>query len=90
MTALTELEERLAQPGGAALRTELIQQLAALEDRLRGQMAASLPRDEFANATALAQAARAAREVLETWPVTGPPGQTPDLQSLFASSRSKP
>ena len=72
MTHLTELEERLAAPDGSVLRDQLVQQLAGTELRLRRQMAASLPRAEFAVASALADAALAAQEVLEQWPGLAP------------------
>lgn len=77
---LTELEERLARPGGAALRAELLAQLEALESRLRRQLQASVPRSDFANYEAAAQAAHAAIEVLREWPVAAeapPPLQFP-------------
>lgn len=64
---MTELEERLAAPGGAALREELLSQLDALEWRLRARLAASLPRAEYGRAAECAEAVRAAQDVLRDW-----------------------
>ena len=88
---MTELEERLAATGGAALRDELVAALAAMELRLRRQMAASLPREDFALAAALAAAAQASQEVLAAWPVEElAPAPPPHLQSSFTSHRRPP
>jgi len=65
--ALTDLETRLAQPGGAALRDSLLQQAAELEARLHARLAAGLSRDEYAPYRAAAEAARAAQEVLRQY-----------------------
>lgn len=88
---LTALEERLASPRGSAERDALQARLAEAEQRLRLQMAASLPRDEFATAEAVAHALRCAQEVLAAWPVSplAPPGM-PDLQSFSPPPRSSP
>lgn len=67
-TALTDLEVRLAAPGGAAARDELLTRTSALEQRYRTRIALGLPRDEFPLWQAAAQAAAAAHEVLATWP----------------------
>ena len=65
---MTELEERLAAPGGRALRDELTQRLKAMEAALRARLAASVPRAEFAEISACAVAAQCAGEVLRDWP----------------------
>lgn len=67
MDNLTELEARLAAPGGQALRDELQARLAALEQRMRWKAAERLPRDQHAQATALADAALSAQDVLRRW-----------------------
>lgn len=67
--ALTDLETRLAAPGGAALRGELAARLQALEQRLRERVAAGLPREDFPLWQSTAEAAAAARETLAAWPV---------------------
>ncbi|MCZ4329469.1 hypothetical protein, partial [Castellaniella denitrificans] len=46
-TALTDLEARLAAPGGAALRDALSARAAHMEAALRARMAAGLPRENF-------------------------------------------
>ena len=66
--ALTELEQRLAAPGGEDLRDELQARLAGLEERLRSQLAASVPRADYALTAACADAARAAYETVRNWP----------------------
>lgn len=68
--ALTDLEARLAAPGGAALRDALADRAAALEQALRTRIAAGLPRLDFPAWQAAAEAACAAREVLAAWPAT--------------------
>lgn len=65
---MTELEERLATPEGPALREALLARTAALEQRLRAQLAAPLPRAEHADLAACADAARAAHATLRDWP----------------------
>jgi hypothetical protein len=87
MAPLTELEEKLARPDGSALRDQLVLQLAETELRLRRQLAASLPRAEFAQAAALAEASKAAQEVLSQWPVGLPPGHPLGIESLLPSPR---
>jgi hypothetical protein len=64
---MTELEERLAAAGGAALRDELLTRLDSLEWRLRERLAASLPRAEYGRTAESAEAVRAARDVLRDW-----------------------
>jgi hypothetical protein len=88
MIHLTELEERLAAASGSALRDEMVQQLAGTELRLRRQMAASLPRAEFAVASALADAALAAQEILEQWPGLAP--APPAVLQFTPPPRSSP
>ena len=63
-TALTELEQRLAAPGGAALRAALAQRLAELEQSANQRLASGLVPVAFQQYQAVAQAAAAAREVL--------------------------
>lgn len=69
---MTDLEERLAAPDGAALRESLLKQLAGIDERLRLQMRSSLPRDEFATCESVSEAVQAAIQVLLAWPVHGP------------------
>lgn len=88
--AMTELEQRLASPDGVAVRDDLARQLAALEERLRARLAASLPPAQYADAAALAEAARAAQEVLARWPVGQGAPERPPLESLFTTLRSTP
>lgn len=63
-TALTELEQRLAAPGGADLRAALTQQLAMLEQSARARLDSGLVPVAFQQCQAVAQAAAAARDVL--------------------------
>lgn len=63
-TALTELEQRLAAPGGADLRAALTQQLATLEQSARARLDSGLVPVAFQQCQAVAQAAAAARNVL--------------------------
>lgn len=67
---MTELEGKLAGPGGAALRDSLILQISAIEERLRRQLQASVPRDQYPGVASLAQATRAAQELLAQWPAS--------------------
>ncbi|MHA3904763.1 hypothetical protein ACTPOE_14690 [Castellaniella sp. WN] len=73
--SLTNLETRLAAPGGAALRNALAERAARLEQSLRARMAGGLPRQDFSAWQAAAEAAAAAREILASWPAndTAPP-----------------
>lgn len=66
---MTELEELLALPTGEALRAGLLLRLADTGQRLRTQIAASVPRRDFADWQAVASAVVAAGEVLQAWPV---------------------
>ena len=61
---MTELEELLALPTGVALRQDLMARLARMNQRLRMQIAAGMPRDEYADCQALADAVSAAHDVL--------------------------
>jgi hypothetical protein len=84
--ALTDLEDRLAAPGGAALRDELAGRVVALEARLRARIAAGLPREDFPAWQAAAEAAAAAREVLAGWPANA----DPDPDSAVSSNAPPP
>lgn len=66
---MTALEARLAQPDGVAVLTEMSSRVDALAHRLRGQMLEGVPRAEFADWQAAADAVAAAGEVLRNWPV---------------------
>lgn len=68
-TALTELEQRLAAPGGAALRAELAQRLAELEQGANQRLDSGPVPVAFQQYQAVAQAAAAAREVLAALPL---------------------
>lgn len=86
---LTDLETRLASPGGAALRDELAARAQRLEHSLRAHIAAGLPRPEFALWQAAAEAAAAAHEVLAAWPAAdGASGSVAD--SVSASTPAAP
>lgn len=80
-TALTELEQRLAAPGGAELGAALIAQLARLEHAARNRMDAGLPPAAFQDCLAVANAAHAAHEVL---------AQHPSLSSTDAGAPMPP
>jgi len=67
-TALTDLEARLAAPGGAALRDALAARAARMEASLRARMADGLPRQDFPAWRDVAEAAAAARAILASWP----------------------
>ncbi|QVQ24875.1 EscE/YscE/SsaE family type III secretion system needle protein co-chaperone [Achromobacter deleyi] len=67
-TALTELEHRLAAPGGAELSAALAERLARLEHAARARLAAGLSPAAFQDCRAVADAAQAAREVLAQRP----------------------
>ena len=71
--ALTDLETRLAAPGGSALRDALAAQAAALETRLRVRLSQGLPRDDFPAWQDIANAAGAAQAVLDAWPANPAP-----------------
>lgn len=71
---LTELEERLAAPDGAELRASLVGRLAALEAGARAQLDAGLAPAAFQHCAALAEATRAAQEVLATGSLPSPAG----------------
>ncbi|MFD4840228.1 hypothetical protein ACFWP0_22200 [Achromobacter sp. NPDC058515] len=63
-TALTELEQRLSAPGGAELSASLAQRLATLEAAARARLDAGLAPAAFQDCRAVADAARAAQDVL--------------------------
>lgn len=66
--SLTDLENRLAAPGGMVLRDQLMARVQTLETKLRARIAAGLPREDFPSWQAAAEAAAAARETLARWP----------------------
>ncbi|MEN4920235.1 hypothetical protein ABE485_16305 [Achromobacter spanius] len=72
-TALTELEQRLAAPGGAELGASLAARLARLEHAARTRLDAGLPPAAFQDCVAVAEAAKAAREVLAQHPSQSTP-----------------
>ncbi|WP_368643807.1 hypothetical protein [Castellaniella ginsengisoli] len=76
-TTLTDLEARLAAPGGAALRDTLSARAARMEASLRLQMADGLPRKDFQTWQAVAAAAAAAQAILASWPVNDTPPADP-------------
>jgi hypothetical protein len=81
-TTLTDLEARLAAPGGAALRDALSARAARMEASLRLQMADGLPRKDFQTWQAMAAAAAAAQTILVSWPANDTPAaasQTPSF-----------
>jgi hypothetical protein len=80
--SLTDLEEQLAGPEGPALREELMSRIAQLEGRLRQDIARGLPREQFLDAQAAADAARAAHEVLAARTIGAAPPRSP--ASLFS------
>jgi hypothetical protein len=66
---LTELEAQLAQPDGAARKQACLQRLDTMAWRLRQQVRAGVPRDEFPALEALIEAVQSAQQVLTDWPV---------------------
>lgn len=66
MKPLTELEARLLAPGGKELQLKLNHQLQSMELGLRQRIVKGLSREEFGLATALADSALAAQEVLQS------------------------
>lgn len=68
---LTELEERLAGPQGAAVRERLLADLAALELRLQQRLRQLQRRKDFEDTQAALAAVRAARAVVQDWCVGG-------------------
>ncbi|CDM23283.1 hypothetical protein BN940_04046 [Castellaniella defragrans 65Phen] len=76
-TALTDLEARLAAPGGAALRDALVARAAGMEAALRARMAAGLPRRDFPAWHDIAEAAAAAQAILAAWPANDAPSADP-------------
>jgi hypothetical protein len=61
---VTDLEVRLSEPGGAALRQRLIARMDALADALARSLRAGVPRDTYAVQDAALQAVQAASKVL--------------------------
>lgn len=81
--ALTDLETRLAAPGGSILRDALCARAARLEATLRTRLADGLPREDFPAWQAIADAAAAAQAVLTAWPANesapaDPPASQPN------------
>lgn len=74
---MTELEERLAHPSGAPLRTELLTRLGALEHRLRQRISEGLSRKDYDSCQACAEAAVAARQIVAHWPAPPSSPRTP-------------
>ena len=64
---MTELEGRLESPEGGALSEELLVKLGCIAERLRLQISRGLPRSEFDDWQAAADAVAVARDVLQTW-----------------------
>lgn len=83
---VTELETRLAEPGGAILKDTLLEHASRLEQSWRARMAAGLPRDEFSQWQSAADAAAAACEILQDWPANESPQETPPASPLFPLS----
>lgn len=93
---LTELEARLAEAGGAALKQALLERLAGTESRLRREMAGLQPPEDFVLRSLLADATLAALQCLGSWavraaqePLSGPGLPTPASTASHASSRSQ-
>lgn len=84
--ALTELEHRLAAPGGAELGASLAARLARLEHAARTRMDAGLPPAAFQDCLAVADAAQAAREILAQHPSQS----STDAGALMPPSRFTP
>ena len=86
MTAptLTDLETRLAAPDGSALRDALLARAARLDTTLRTRLADGLPRADFPDWQAAADAVAAAQAVLSAWPV---PASTPADDSAGPATR---
>jgi type III secretion system YseE family protein len=88
MLTMTDLEERLAGPDGAAVRDLLAQQLADAEQRLRRRLNQMLTREAYTDIRAFADALQAAQETLAAWPIpvaTGSRGSP-----TFPTPRSTP
>ncbi|MBS1196616.1 MAG: Type secretion system, cytoplasmic component of needle [Proteobacteria bacterium] len=71
---MTELEEQLALPTGETLRQSLLQQLDGVGLRLRTQLQAGVPRKDYADWQAAADAVSAAQEVLQNARIGAPQG----------------
>ncbi|MEL6681600.1 MAG: EscE/YscE/SsaE family type III secretion system needle protein co-chaperone [Pseudomonadota bacterium] len=70
---MTDLEERLTSSEGAALKTEILNRLAASGEEITAKIKAGLPPDEFEKAQALYEALAAAHEIVSVFPVNTQP-----------------
>lgn len=93
---LTELEARLAEAGGAALKAALLERLVGIESRLRREMADLQRPEDFVLRSLLADATLAANQCLESWsvraaqePLSGTGLPTPASTAPNALSRSQ-
>ena len=85
--AITDLEVRLTEPDGAAVRDRLVAQASLLEQHLRSRITRGLPRNEFPMWQAAADAAAAALEVLARWPVASDSAHATSATSSLYPSR---
>lgn len=67
---MTEIEERLRGPDGAAFREELLETLDREIEAIRVRLAEGLPPDEYARATTIGRALAAARDIVLAFPST--------------------
>lgn len=72
MNEMTELEDRLSEDTSGALRGELLEQLAALELRIRLRIREGMLRNEYETTLKTAEAAAAARDVITRWSPSPP------------------
>jgi hypothetical protein len=61
---MTELEEALRAPGGAAVARDLLRRFIMLDEQIKSQIASGLSPDMFAKATVIINSLAAARDVL--------------------------
>ncbi|MGE8547102.1 MAG: hypothetical protein ACN6OC_06630 [Alcaligenes sp.] len=83
---VTELETRLADPGGAILKDTLLEHARRLEQSWRARMEAGLPRDAFSQWQSAVDAAAAACEILQDWPANEASPEAPPASPLFPLS----
>lgn len=69
---MTDLEERLASPEGAAVQSDILNKLGATGDGIARKIKLGLPPDEFQKAQAVYQALAAAHEIVSIFPVEKP------------------